>query len=105
MILERLARPDSLVAAILQDSETNQVLMLGWMNLQAYEMTLQTKLATFWSRSREQIWVKGESSGNYQRVISIEFDCDADALLIKVISDGPACHTGAVSCFHNEIEL
>lgn len=94
---------DDLVAAVLQDHQTNQVLMLAWMNRSALELTLQTGKATFWSRSRSAIWVKGETSGNYQKVISIALDCDKDALLIKVETDGPACHTGEVSCFSNEL--
>lgn len=91
---------NSLIAAVLQDEETNQVLMLGWMNREALELTLSTRRATFWSRSRKSIWVKGETSGNLQDVVSMAIDCDRDALLIKVRSHGPACHTGEVSCFH-----
>ena len=98
------ANSESLIAAILQDHATGQVLMLGWMNQEAYERTLATKRVTFWSRSRNQIWLKGESSGNYQDVVSIEIDCDRDALLIKVKSHGPACHTGEQSCFHESID-
>jgi phosphoribosyl-AMP cyclohydrolase len=98
------ANSGSLIAAILQDHATGQVLMLGWMNQEAYERTLATKRVTFWSRSRNQIWIKGESSGNYQDVVSIEIDCDRDALLIKVKSHGPACHTGEQSCFHESID-
>ncbi|MEY3089496.1 MAG: hypothetical protein RLZZ208_764 [Actinomycetota bacterium] len=98
------ANSESLIAAILQDHSTGQVLMLGWMNQEAYERTLATKRVTFWSRSRNQIWIKGESSGNYQDVVSIEIDCDRDALLIKVKSHGPACHTGEQSCFHESID-
>ncbi len=98
------ANSESLIAAILQDHATGQVLMLGWMNQEAYERTLATKRVTFWSRSRNQIWIKGESSGNYQDVVSIEIDCDRDALLIKVKSHGPACHTGEQSCFHDSID-
>jgi len=105
MIRERLAEPGSLIAAILQDEITGAVLMLGWMNLDAYEATLSTRRATFWSRSRSRLWVKGESSGNFQEVISASYDCDGDALLLKVKSAGPTCHTGSTSCFHNEIEL
>lgn len=100
---EIFKREDDLVAAVLQDHRTNQVLMLAWMNRSALELTLQTGKATFWSRSRSAIWVKGETSGNYQKVISIALDCDKDALLIKVESDGPACHTGEISCFSNEL--
>ena len=98
------ANSESLIAAILQDHATGQVLMLGWMNQEAYERTLATKRVTFWSRSRNQIWIKGESSGNYQDVVSIEIDCDRDALLIKVKSHGPACHTGEQSCSHESID-
>lgn len=105
MIRERLAEPGSLIAAVLQEDSSGAVLMLGWMNLAAYEATLSTRRATFWSRSRGQLWVKGESSGNFQEVISAHYDCDGDALLLKVKSAGPACHTGETSCFHNQIEL
>lgn len=93
----------TLVAAILQEGDTGEVLMLGWMNREAFEKTLESKRATFWSRSRNQLWVKGESSGNFQDVISISIDCDRDALLLKVKSHGPACHTGEQSCFHESI--
>ncbi len=97
------AKPESLVAAILQDDDSNQVLMLGWMNKEAYEKTLATRRVTFWSRSRNQLWVKGESSGNFQDVVSISMDCDRDALLVRVKGHGPACHTGEISCFHETI--
>ena len=104
-MLDKFSDPDSLIAAILQDGNTKEVLMLAWMNRAAYEATLETGLATFWSRSRNEIWVKGATSGNHQRVISISFDCDYDALLLQVESSGPACHTGQKSCFHNQVEL
>ncbi|MBU3715991.1 MAG: phosphoribosyl-AMP cyclohydrolase [Candidatus Nanopelagicaceae bacterium] len=94
---------DDLVAAVLQDHLTNEVLMLAWMNREALELTLKTGKATFWSRSRGAIWIKGETSGNYQEVISLALDCDQDALLIKVKSHGPACHTGEVSCFNSNL--
>ena len=97
------AKPETLVAAILQDDVSNQVLMLGWMNKEAYEKTLATRRVTFWSRSRNQLWVKGESSGNFQDVVSISMDCDRDALLVRVKGHGPACHTGEISCFHETI--
>ena len=100
-----LSNPDSLVAAILQDAATGEVLMLGWMNRAAFDQTLTSRRATFWSRSRNAIWLKGETSGNFQEVISMNYDCDADAILVKVRGHGPACHTGAKSCFHNPIEL
>ena len=94
-----------LVAAIAQDVETNQVLMLAWMNEAAFTQTLKTKRVTYFSRSRQQLWVKGETSGNFQELISMDFDCDGDAILIKVKMHGPACHTGNVSCFHESIIL
>ena len=89
----------SLIAAILQDVSTKEVLMLGWMNRESLELTLSTRKATFWSRSRNAIWVKGETSGNFQEVTSISIDCDRDAILIQVKRHGPACHTGEISCF------
>lgn len=103
-ILSRLQNGD-LIAAIAQDASTGEVLMLAWMNEESLIKTLQTKQATYWSRSRNKIWLKGESSGHFQEVKSIFFDCDADALLLKVNQTGAACHTGEVSCFHNKIEL
>lgn len=99
----RFTSPSDLVAAILQDYATGEVLMLGWMNREALEKTLKTKQVTFWSRSRNELWIKGATSGNYQELISISADCDGDALLLKVRSHGPACHTGELSCFHNLI--
>ncbi|MEY3008367.1 MAG: phosphoribosyl-AMP cyclohydrolase [Candidatus Nanopelagicaceae bacterium] len=89
----------SLIAAILQDVSTKEVLMLGWMNRESLELTLSTRKATFWSRSRNAIWVKGETSGNFQEVNSISLDCDRDAILIQVKRHGPVCHTGEISCF------
>jgi phosphoribosyl-AMP cyclohydrolase len=103
-VLVRL-QSGELIAAIAQDATSGEVLMLAWMNEESLSMTLETKQATYWSRSRNQIWLKGESSGNFQEVKSIFFDCDADALLLKVNQVGAACHTGELSCFHNEIEL
>ena len=88
-----------LVPAIVQDATTRQVLMLGFMNHEAYEQTVATGLATFWSRSRQQLWTKGETSGNYLHVVDIKTDCDGDTLLLKVNPDGPACHTGADTCW------
>jgi len=104
MLQERLLDPDALVAAILQDDSTGSVLMLAWMNRAALDATLSTRRVTLWSRSRNELWVKGESSGNFQEVVSMRYDCDGDAILIRVKSHGPACHTGATSCFHNEVE-
>ena len=93
-----------LLPAIVQDADTGQVLMLAWMNAQSLELTIQSGETHFWSRSRQQLWHKGETSGNIQRVVEIALDCDQDALLVKVHPAGPACHTGAVSCFFNKLE-
>lgn len=101
-ILRRLQAGD-LIAAIAQDNATNEVLMLAWMNEEALQKTIESKQATYWSRSRNQLWLKGESSGHFQQVTGIYFDCDADAILLKVNQTGVACHTGEKSCFHNEI--
>jgi phosphoribosyl-AMP cyclohydrolase len=92
-----------LIAAIAQDYQSHEVLMLAWMNEEAIKLTIQTKRATYFSRSRNQLWIKGETSGHFQEVRSIEFDCDGDAVLLKVEQIGAACHTGARSCFHNSI--
>jgi len=103
-ISERLATGD-LIAAIAQDFETNEVLMLAWMNMESLNKTLESNRATYWSRSRNSIWLKGESSGHFQEVKSMSYDCDSDALLLKVAQIGAACHTGEKSCFHNRIVI
>lgn len=90
---------NGLIPAIIQDSRTNAVLMLGYMNAATYAQTVQTGLVTFYSRSRQEVWVKGATSGNYLRFVSAKVDCDQDALLIQAIPDGPTCHTGATTCF------
>ena len=92
-----------LIPAIAQDVKTGEVLMLAYMNRQSLALTLETGRATYWSRSRHELWEKGATSGHTQRVLSIALDCDGDALLIKVEQSGAACHTGEQSCFHNEI--
>ena len=89
-----------LVAAIAQDAETGEVLMLAWMNAEALARTLETRRATYWSRSRGEIWVKGETSGHTQDVVEVRVDCDQDAVLLKVRQTGGACHTGRESCFY-----
>ncbi len=88
-----------LVPAIIQDADTNKVLMLGYMNQESLKKTQETGKVTFWSRSRQCLWTKGETSGNFLNVVSIKEDCDNDTLLIKVHPDGPVCHTGSVTCF------
>jgi phosphoribosyl-AMP cyclohydrolase len=104
--VERLLKsPSDLVAAIAQDSETGDVLMLAWMNREALAATIATGRATYWSRSRNELWVKGATSGHTQTVTSISLDCDGDAVLLKVTQVGGACHTGDRTCFHNNIEI
>lgn len=94
-----------LIPAIVQDAATGQVLMLAWMNSESLRLTLDSGETWFWSRSRGELWHKGATSGNVQRVRQIWYDCDGDALLIRVDAAGPACHTGEVSCFFRQIEL
>ena len=95
---------NGLVPAIVQDAETNQVLMLAYMNEESLRLTLEKGETVFWSRSRGELWHKGETSGNIQKVIEIRVDCDADTLLILVHPAGPACHTGNQTCFYRSIE-
>ena len=95
---------NGLVPCITQDAETGQVLMLGYMNEESLQKTMETGLAVYWSRSRGELWTKGETSGHYQHVVQILTDCDADTILLKVHQDGAACHTGHYSCFYRTIE-
>lgn len=95
---------EGLIPAVVQDNETNQVLMVAWMSAEALRLSVETGEATFWSRSRGEIWRKGATSGHTQTITGIWADCDADVLLIKVKPAGPACHTGAVSCFFRTLE-
>ena len=95
---------NGLIPAIVQDSETQEVLMVAWMNAESLELTRQTGEVHFWSRSRQSLWRKGETSGNNLRVQEIRVDCDADTLLLLVIPAGPVCHTGARSCFFRLLE-
>ena len=92
-----------LIPAIVQDHYTKEVLTLAYMNAETLALTIAEGRTVFWSRSRQEIWRKGETSGNVQRVVSITADCDADALVVEVVKSGPACHTGAESCFFNEV--
>jgi phosphoribosyl-ATP pyrophosphohydrolase/phosphoribosyl-AMP cyclohydrolase len=89
-----------LIPAIVTDARTGQVLTLAWMNRESLGISMEKELTCFWSRSRQELWLKGETSGNYQHIVSITADCDKDALVVAVEKDGPACHTGAESCFH-----
>ena len=93
----------SLVPAVLQDHASGEILMMGWMNETAVRQTIETGLATFYSRSRDKMWVKGESSGHTQEVVEARTDCDQDVLLLKVKSNGPCCHVGYKSCFYRKI--
>jgi len=100
----RLKRNDhGLVPAIVQQHDTGEVLMLGWMDDEALRRTLTTGRGTFWSRSRQEYWVKGETSGHKQHVVEVRLDCDGDTLLVKVDQEGPACHTGARTCFDADL--
>jgi phosphoribosyl-ATP pyrophosphohydrolase/phosphoribosyl-AMP cyclohydrolase len=94
---------NGLVPAIVQDFYTGEVLMLAYMNSESIDISIKERCTCFYSRSKKALWRKGETSGNKQRVMSITADCDGDALLIKVIKDGPACHTNKESCFHNPV--
>ncbi|HBF84472.1 MAG TPA: phosphoribosyl-AMP cyclohydrolase, partial [Streptomyces sp.] len=100
----RLKRgPDGLVPAIAQQYDTGEVLMLGWMDDEALHRTLTTGRCTYWSRSRQEYWVKGDTSGHVQRVRSVALDCDADTVLVKVDQTGAACHTGDRTCFDEDV--
>lgn len=92
-----------LIPAVVQDYYTKQVLTVAYMNRESLEITLREGRTCFWSRSRQELWRKGETSGNTQKVMSITADCDWDALVVQVEKKGPACHTGAESCFHNPL--
>ena len=89
----------ALVTAVTQDAESGRVLMVAWMDAEALDRTLRTGVATYYSRSRQEIWVKGATSGATQHVVDVALDCDGDAVLVRVRPDGPACHTGLQSCF------
>ncbi len=92
-----------LIPAIVQDADTGQVLMLAYMNVEALQATLRTGETHFWSRSRQELWHKGATSGNTQTVVDLSVDCDADTLLVRVHPAGPACHTGRTTCFYRPL--
>ncbi len=98
-VSDLVCEQDGLVAVVCQDARTSRVLMVAWANREAIERTVRTGAATYWSRSRQELWTKGETSGNRQWVQRIEVDCDGDAVIYHVRADGPACHTGLDSCF------
>jgi phosphoribosyl-AMP cyclohydrolase len=100
----RLTRgPGGLVPAVVQQYDSGEVLMLAWMDDEALRRTLSTRRATYWSRSREEYWIKGATSGHHQYVKSVSLDCDGDTLLVRVDQVGPACHTGTRTCFTDEL--
>ena len=94
-----------LIPAIVVDANTKRVLTLAYMNRESLQISMEKELTCFFSRSRQELWLKGETSGNYQHIVSITADCDCDALVVEVVKDGPACHTGEESCFHNPLFL
>lgn len=104
-IAARLKDGADLIPAIAQDAKTGEVLMLAYMNSESLALTLSTGQATYWSRSRNELWIKGATSGHTQEVLSVSLDCDGDALLLKVNQVGAACHTGGSTCFHNPLSL
>lgn len=94
---------NGLIPAIVINAATKKVLMLAYMNEQSLKISMEKELTCFWSRSRQELWLKGETSGNYQHIVSIKTDCDKDTLLISVVPDGPACHLGTETCFENDV--
>ncbi|MEC3980048.1 phosphoribosyl-AMP cyclohydrolase [Amycolatopsis sp. H20-H5] len=96
---------DGLIAAVVVEHATSDVLMMAWMNDEALELTLTTRRGTYFSRSRQELWVKGETSGHVQRVREVRIDCDGDTVLLRVDQTGPACHTGTHSCFDTDERL
>lgn len=95
---------NGLVPAVVQNAKTNEVLMVAYMNEETLKMTIETKKATFWSRSRQEVWVKGATSGNYLNVVDVRVDCDEDCILVLAEPEGPACHTGKRTCFYRNID-
>ena len=94
---------NGLIPAIVVDAKSKKVLTLAYMNEESLKISMEKKLTCFWSRSRQELWLKGETSGNYQHIVSITADCDGDALIVMVEKEGPACHTGSDSCFNNTV--
>jgi phosphoribosyl-AMP cyclohydrolase len=104
-VVALLKDAQALIPTIVQDDTSNEVLMLAYMNAESLALTLSSSRATYFSRSRNELWVKGATSGHYQEVRSVTLDCDGDALLLRVTQTGVACHTGERTCFHTPIEL
>ena len=104
-VIGQLAFNDQgLIPVITQDAKTKNMLMFAWMNKEALQITLVTQKMTYWSRSRQKLWIKGETSGHVQKVVSMSFDCDGDAILCQVEQEGAPCHTGRQSCFYLNVE-
>jgi phosphoribosyl-AMP cyclohydrolase len=103
-VIELKFDANGLIPAVVQDASDGAVLMVAWMNAESLRITREKGLACFWSRSRQELWTKGETSGNYLKVKSIKVDCDGDTLLLHVDPAGPACHTGHRSCFYRDLE-
>ena len=95
---------DGLIPAIAQDAKTKDVLMMAWMNQEAVQRTLDTGRVTYWSRSRQAFWIKGETSGHVQELVDFRYDCDRDCILVLINQTGPACHTNRRSCFYTSVE-
>lgn len=105
-VIDQLAFNDAgLIPVITQDNTSKEVLMFAWMNRESLEITLATKRMTYWSRSRQQLWKKGETSGHIQALVSMAFDCDGDTILCKVDQIGAACHTGRPDCFYLNVDI
>jgi len=104
-LLEKLdfKKSNGLIPVVVQDAKTKEILMQAYANKEAVELTLKTRKATYWSRSRNELWIKGETSGHTQKVVSVSTDCDYDSLLYVVEQTGPACHTGEYNCFFNKM--
>ncbi len=105
-VIEQLAfNQEGLIPVITQDANTKSVLMFAWMSKDSLKKTLETKRMTYWSRSRQQLWIKGETSGHVQKLLTMSFDCDGDVILCEVEQQGGACHTGRPSCFYLSVDM
>lgn len=105
-VIEQLAfNEQGLIPVITQDANTQSVLMFAWMNKEALAQTIATQRMTYWSRSRQQLWIKGETSGSWQKLLAMSFDCDGDVILCEVEQQGAACHTGRKSCFYLHVDV
>lgn len=105
VIMQLAFNEQGLIPVITQDAASKDVLMFAWMNQEALELTLSTQRVTYWSRSRQQLWIKGETSGHTQALISMAFDCDGDVILCQVHQEGAACHTGRPDCFYLKVDI